>query len=244
MKNAFRLRWGEAGQALVAVLVVLLMSMVLVPPMLGMSSSGMRSTQIREEDTLALYAADAGVEDALFRLTRNLQGNATPLSYAMATEFNNCDVDVTIDDLGDTTYRITSTSDGLGGLPTTVESYVQFSDFSFLTDYALVTNGALSTQPGTRVEGDTRYIYPGPLPDPNIKGDIDGEVTLERIDGAKYLDKQRVHRSCLRKSSADCTFKASTVRLAAGWKGREHCGTAQRGMDPYPCTCRGDPGCV
>jgi hypothetical protein len=167
----------------VAVLAVLLMSMILVPPMLGVNSSGMRTTQIREDDALALHAADSGMEDALFKLTRHLQSDEPQTSYSLASGFNYCDIDVTIDDLGDTTYRITSTSAGLGGLPTTVESYVQFSDYSFLTDYALVTNGSLSTQPGTRVEGDARYQYSGPTPDPNIKGDIDGEVTTDRPVG-------------------------------------------------------------
>ena len=61
---------------------------------------------------------------------------------------------------------------------TTVECYAYSLDYQFLTDYALVTNGSASMQPGSLVIGDVRYIYDGPLPDPNIKGDIEGDVTL------------------------------------------------------------------
>jgi hypothetical protein len=175
MKDNRQERRGESGQALILVTIVLLLATLVVPPLLGVNFSGTRSAQINEERTLRFHAADAGVEDALFKLTRKIVGNGTDVSYTLAGGLNNADVDVTIDDLGDTTYKITSTSEGLDGVPTTVESYVRFKDYTFLTDYALVTNGALTTQPGTVVDGDVRYDSVGS----DLKGVINGNATAD-----------------------------------------------------------------
>jgi hypothetical protein len=58
----------EKGQALVLVLVVLLLGSVVVTPLLTMSAGGLLTSRVYEARSHALYAADAGVEDAVWQI--------------------------------------------------------------------------------------------------------------------------------------------------------------------------------
>jgi hypothetical protein len=61
----------EGGQALIIlVLILLLIGSLILPPILGFVSTGLRAGQLIEQNTDELYAADAGVEDAIWKIVK------------------------------------------------------------------------------------------------------------------------------------------------------------------------------
>lgn len=60
---------NESGQAaLVAVLILLLLGALMIPPLLGLMRTGLKAGQAHESRLQEFYAADAGVEDALYKI--------------------------------------------------------------------------------------------------------------------------------------------------------------------------------
>ena len=69
MKTAFnKLMRNEKGQALPIVLVLLLLGGLITAPLLGYMGTGLIAGRVHEDRMEELYAADAGVEDALWRI--------------------------------------------------------------------------------------------------------------------------------------------------------------------------------
>ena len=63
---------GEKGQALPAVLVLLVLGGLLIAPCLSYASTSLNAGQIVEKNVRGVYAADAGIEDALWKLKNDL----------------------------------------------------------------------------------------------------------------------------------------------------------------------------
>jgi hypothetical protein len=60
---------NESGQgALIAVLILLVIGSIMLPPLMGLIGTGLRAGQLHEEKMQSYYAADAGVEDALWQI--------------------------------------------------------------------------------------------------------------------------------------------------------------------------------
>jgi len=123
MKEAIR---NERGHALTLVLVLLVVGGLILTPLLGLMSTGLVSGQVYEKKTDELYAADAGVEDAIWKIqTNNLTFDANNCSEPWQLAVNNRTVDVIVyrEDLDPTPcgedfrYQILSTavSDDGGG---------------------------------------------------------------------------------------------------------------------------------
>jgi hypothetical protein len=115
------------------------------------------------------YAADSGIDYAMnqFRgIVRNPGFSGT--QQFDLYELNGNSVDVTLEDEGGSLYKITSTATSDNG-SSTIESYVQFHDYSFFFDGAITSNSDINIQPGCTVTGNVTYA-----------GSIDGE---ESIDG-------------------------------------------------------------
>lgn len=78
-------RKDEQGQALVMVLLALLLGTLLVSTFLFFASTSQRATTAVQEQTVDRYSADAGVEDAIWKLqnqpgftqTVNISGTVT-----------------------------------------------------------------------------------------------------------------------------------------------------------------------
>ena len=69
MKTAFnKLMRNEKGQALPIVLVLLLIGGLFTAPLLGYMGTGLIAGQVHEDRMEELYAADAGVEDAIYKI--------------------------------------------------------------------------------------------------------------------------------------------------------------------------------
>jgi hypothetical protein len=69
---------GQKGQALVAALILLVVGGLILTPLLGLMGTGIKSGQVFEQKVDEVYAADAGVEDALWYI-RNDEGDNKPL---------------------------------------------------------------------------------------------------------------------------------------------------------------------
>ena len=63
-----RLWREENGQAFILVLLFLLIGSLTLPPVLSLIGTSLKSGQIYESKTDELYAADSGVEDAIWRI--------------------------------------------------------------------------------------------------------------------------------------------------------------------------------
>jgi hypothetical protein len=66
-----KLTRDEGGQAFILVLIFLLVGGLILTPLLGYMSTGVRAGQMYEEKMEGLYAADAGIEDALYKIMKN-----------------------------------------------------------------------------------------------------------------------------------------------------------------------------
>jgi len=67
---------GEKGQALPIFLILLVLCGLLIAPCLSYAATGLNSGRVVEKNVKGLYAADVGIEDALWKLKNN-----PPTSY-------------------------------------------------------------------------------------------------------------------------------------------------------------------
>ena len=165
-RKKVKLRKGEAGYALVLVLILLILIGLIIVPLLLLMTTTLMSAYRHEEGMLGFYAADAGIEDAAYKIRHDdpsLPDIGAPYIYFIEDEYgevveiNDCTVEVTIEgiaDPSDEVYKITSTATSDGG-STTVESYVKADrvDLSGFGDNAITTNGTVTIMPGSEVEG-------------------------------------------------------------------------------------------
>lgn len=152
------LRGYEKGQVLVLALVLLLLGGLIIAPLLGYMSTGLKAGQVHEKKMAELYAADAGIEDAIWKIKEDAPGlpkslDDDDLSYSIAN-VNDKVVAVNIDyisDDGGGIYRVISTADG-----TTVDSIISrvHGDFSDFLDNVITSGGDIILQPNVEV-------YPG-----------------------------------------------------------------------------------
>ena len=63
-----KLARDEKGYALIAVLILLLLGSLLIPPLLGFMTTGLKTGLMYENKTNELYAADAGIEASMWRI--------------------------------------------------------------------------------------------------------------------------------------------------------------------------------
>jgi len=87
---------GETGQALPAVLILLVLGGLLIAPSLSYASTSLNSSQAVVENTNGLYAADAGVEDTLWCLE-----NGVPAHTSLSETLNGMAVTIQIEDKGE-----------------------------------------------------------------------------------------------------------------------------------------------
>jgi Tfp pilus assembly protein PilX len=163
---------GEKGAALILALILLLIGGLISAALLNHMGSGILAGEVHERRTDELYAADAGVEDAIWKIqnaeTPVCPANPEAWCYPSPSDppiiINDRSLQICIEYLPDEgTYKITSvaaTVDDGGtaaiGSTTAVESYISFSymDFSSLLDNAIVSYDTIKIQPNNVVNGD------------------------------------------------------------------------------------------
>ncbi len=96
-----------------------------ITPMLAHTYTGLKAGQIHKEKVDEYYAADAGVELALWNL-RSYELEVPEGGQSALPQFtmNAKTVDVAVDNMDGQTYKITATAISDGGSSTTIESYV------------------------------------------------------------------------------------------------------------------------
>ena len=162
MKRAIR---DEKGAALVLVLVLLLVSGLIIGPLLSYMGTGLNTGEIYEIRTDELYAADAGIEDAIWKIQHGeapVCAASRSWTYPSPITVNGKTVQVTIEYQDDGGFKITSAavSDDGGGTAgitgTAIESYVSalYMDFSSLLDNAIISYDTIDIQPNNLVDGD------------------------------------------------------------------------------------------
>ena len=102
-KTLTHLRKGESGQGALAIVVILLMlGAIILTPLLVFMSTGIKAGGVYESKLQEFYAADAGVEDGLWRIKNDkLSGYdeyafSTSYTYDLPAEINNKNVTVNI----------------------------------------------------------------------------------------------------------------------------------------------------
>jgi hypothetical protein len=159
MKAATR---GQDGNVLVIVLVLLVVGSLILAPLLGLMGTGVLAGQVYENKTDELYAADAGVEDAIWRMENDLL-DSYPYEYAQPLAVNDKSVNITVfrEDLDPTCgekleYEIVSTATSEDGSSTTVDVHlsVSYLDLSGFLDNAIVSNNTITIKWDTVVNGD------------------------------------------------------------------------------------------
>jgi len=158
-------------------LVLLLVGGLIIAPLLGFMGTGLIAGQVHEKRMDELYAADAGVEYAIWKIVRN--GPELPhdacrdmpwsLNYTIP-DVNERRVGGSIDYLTEEVYRITSVATTDSNSTTTVESYVELMVLDLFSG-ALVSSGSIGFHKDCTVTGDVYYV-----------GEITGEEYVH-LDG-------------------------------------------------------------
>ena len=152
----------EKGAALALALVLLVVGGLVLAPLLGLMGTGLLAGQVYEEKMDLYYAADAGVEDAIWKIHGDVP-DSYPYVYPEPLVVNDNSVDITIfrQDLDPTcreqlSYQILSTSTSTDGSSKTIDAHlsVSYMDLSALLDNAIVSNDTITLKGDTVVNGD------------------------------------------------------------------------------------------
>lgn len=95
----------ERGQALIAVLVLLVVGGIIIVPFLYLSSTTMKYVEVTEQQLKGLYAADAGIEYSYWQIVKS----GTPYNSNLASQVNGMTVTVTTTG-SDYPYTVTATA--------------------------------------------------------------------------------------------------------------------------------------
>ncbi|TRZ49141.1 MAG: hypothetical protein D4S01_09175, partial [Dehalococcoidia bacterium] len=88
---------GEKGQVLPAVLVLMLIGGLLIAPSLSYASTSLNAGQVFEKKVNGLYAADAGVEYALWHIVHGIEMPGKKKKEKLPENVNQLEVEVEVD---------------------------------------------------------------------------------------------------------------------------------------------------
>ena len=131
---------NESGQGVLAIVLILLMlGAIILTPLLVFMSTGVKAGQVYESKLQEFYAADAGVEDAIWEINNGTPGEP----YFLGEEVNDRNVSVNVTQIKEGTYKIISTATSDTGGNTIIECYYGALDYSSLLDNAITSNGTV-----------------------------------------------------------------------------------------------------
>ncbi len=179
----------EGGQILIIVLAILAFASLAVVPVLKFMDTGLVTTSGQGEHTRELYAAEAGVRDAFWKIQNVVSGlpkqqSDPPLQYCIAGNLNGESVNVTISRVDSETYRVHSVAtQPITNHQTTIDSDLAVAsgggvDLSGFATYALTSPGTITTKSSDTITGNVWVQVP-------ITGDasINGTITLAPVTG-------------------------------------------------------------
>ena len=161
-----RLVRDEKGYIMILALLVLVLVGLISGPVLSYMVSGLRAGYIFETGAAELYAADAGVEDAVLKIqnqvdeVKNLYcGNGNhSWTYPSPLVVNGKSVGVTITGMNNVTYRVESSTSS-DSSKTKITAYIIatsiYGDFSGITNNVITSQGDIILKPGTEVTPST-----------------------------------------------------------------------------------------
>ncbi|UCD21388.1 MAG: pilus assembly protein PilZ [Chloroflexota bacterium] len=161
-----RILRDETGAALAMALILLLIGGLMTAPLLSYMGGGLIAGEVYEARTAELYAVDAGIEDAVWKI-QNKDGYlpcspGSPARNYTVTDINGKNVDITITSValyqGITnltgTYRVESTTTG-NGSRTQIEAYIEgvniYGDYGEIVGNVLTSQEEIVLKPGTEV---------------------------------------------------------------------------------------------
>ncbi len=155
----------EKGAAMLLAVILLLVGGLVVASLLSFVGTGFLVGPVYEGRVAELYGADAGVEDAVWKIQSSVvgdevyelycgQGNHT-LSYNISS-VNERRVNVVVAYVDPFTYLVRSTASG-DGSGTQVEAYV--AGVTVSDDYSGILNGILTSQGGLEVKNQVTLNY-------------------------------------------------------------------------------------
>lgn len=185
----------EQGQILILVLIIFALCSIGMVPLLDYMTTGMVTTKNEGLKTQEIYAAEAGVHDAFWKIKYVVAGVPTqpsdpPLQYAIAGGVNGESVNVTISYIDSATYRVHSLATNPGtGHQSTIDSDLNAGggdlDFSDFTDKAMTSPGGITTKASDIINGDiwtTSYDGNATLIGSCTVGTVTGWPTAEQLE--------------------------------------------------------------
>ena len=168
----------QEGNVLILVLVLLLVGGLILTPLLGLMSTGLMAGQVYEKKTAELYAADAGVEDAIWKIQNDKAEFDEDGSYSYpdpeqgvadlwVVNDRNVDVKIYRAEMPESTrcrrvyrHRILSTATSADGGATRIEAYLtattEFLDVSGLMDHIITINENLTQKEIEKLENELK----------------------------------------------------------------------------------------
>ncbi len=188
MKLLSKIDKAESGQAFILVLILLLVGGLMVPPLLGFMGTGLKANQLYEEKIDGVYAADAGVEDAIYRIIKDdtsLQNldDGDSYSYSLPSSVNNLSVDITVTKLsliqgilGEDEYKLNQPHESWVQFEIPPEQVVRNYDEGWVEYYCEITfyydgNGK------RKIESVGAFFSPFPGDESLIEGPYDETAT-------------------------------------------------------------------
>ena len=153
-----RLARDEKGQTLIIALILLTISGLIAAPLLAYMNTGLTSGGVYERKAAELYVADAGVEDAIWKIQQQVDevvelscGSSNHTWPYSISDVNGKSVAVTITWVNNTTdtvnYGVVSTATG-DASGTQIEAYVTgtsiYGDFSGITNNVITSLGEIN----------------------------------------------------------------------------------------------------
>ena len=180
-----RLMRDEKGYILILALLVLVVVGLISGPVLSYMVSGLRAGHIFETGAAELYAADAGVEDAFWRI-QNYPPASYPYPYPEPLIVNDKSVDVVINRTTivetacykEYSFHILSTATDTDGSKTKIEAYINGTIVS--ANYSGLLNQIVTSQNETDIAKKVTLVYPpGNGPVQNYTGDWPTPAVIE-----------------------------------------------------------------
>ena len=196
MKLLKKIHKEETGQVLILAMILLLVGGLIIVPLLGFMSTGLIVGQVHEKKMSEVYAADAGLEDAMHKIATG-DASVTVLNEGDSTTYqltdvNGYPVDVTVNQLHLVEGLIGEDEYPQGATPHV--DNIELEVFEALKTYGTDANGDFVkypceitfeyTGPGSRqIQSVGTFFSPLPNNDEDLVGDPDEIVyTLEMTD--------------------------------------------------------------
>ena len=148
----------ETGQALPMTLILLVLGGLLIVPMLSLMTTNLTANRIIEEENSGIYSADAGIQDALWKLGNGVDPFENGDSYVLTEDGIPLGTPVTVNGMTVTVDKESLDEGGLYTLKATAtiddeiitviraQAVAGSDDYSWLFDSAINTSGDLTTK--------------------------------------------------------------------------------------------------